>query len=121
MVLDDGLEERAGVTEPGSESGFGTRDSDHVREGVGSIVLSVGGGGVELRLLSCRAVGKEGPLVVDTGGDSEVTRDVNLGSIPDGGEEVLGGAIGIDVGEEVRWLDGIASGASFGEAVRAGD
>ena len=120
MALDDSLEKRAGVTEPGGESGLGTRDSDHMREGIGSIVLSICGGGVELRLLSRRAIGKEGSLVVDTG-DGEVTRDVNLDSIPNGGEQVLRGAIGIDVGEEVRWLDGIASGASLGEAVRAGD
>jgi len=32
--------------------------------------------------------------------------------------EVIGGAIGIDVGEQVRWYDGVFSGTGSSEAVR---
>ena len=54
-------------------------------------------------------------------GDSEVTKQFNLGRIFNSGEQVLGSAIGIDVGEKVRWLDGIISSPGSGEVVRTGD
>ena len=54
-------------------------------------------------------------------GDSEVTKELDLSNILNSGIEVLGGATSIDVGEEVRWLDGIVSSARSGEVVRGGD
>ena len=38
-------------------------------------------------------------------GDGEVTRKLNLSDIPNRGVGVLGDAVGIDVGEQVRRLD----------------
>ena len=54
-------------------------------------------------------------------GDGEVTGELDLSNILNSGIEVLGGATSIDVGEEVRWLDGIVSSARSGEVVRGGD
>jgi hypothetical protein len=54
-------------------------------------------------------------------GDSEVTRELNLRRILDSGPEVLGGAVSIDIGEEVRWLDGVVSSARSSEVVRGRD
>jgi len=54
-------------------------------------------------------------------GDSKVTRELNLSNILDSGVEVLGGAINIDVGEEVRWLDGVVSSTRLSEVIRGGD
>ena len=116
----DGAGVRRGVgTEPGSVSGLAAGETHQVGVGIGSIVLGVGGGGVELRLPGRRATNEGGPLFVGTG-DGEATREFNLG-VPNFGEQVLGGAIGIDVGEEVRWLDGVVSSASSSEVVCAGD
>ena len=53
-------------------------------------------------------------------GDGEATREFNLGAL-NVGEHSSGEAIGIDVGEEVRWLDGVVSSASSSEVVCAGD
>ena len=120
MGLDGARVGRGVITEPGSVSGLVTRETCHVGVGISSIVLGVGGGGVELRLHGRRATDEGGPLFVGTG-DGEATREFNLGSVPNVGEQILGGAIGIDVGEEVRWLDGVVSSASSSEAVCAGD
>ena len=47
----DGAGVRRGVgTEPGSVSGLAAGETHQVGVGIGSIVLGVGGGGVELRL-----------------------------------------------------------------------
>ena len=54
-------------------------------------------------------------------GDSEVTGELDLCNILNSGVEVLGGATGVDVGEEVRWLDGVVSSTRPGEVVRGGD
>ena len=117
----DGARVRRGVgTEPGSVSGRVTCETYHVGVGIGRIVLGVGGGGVELRLHGRRTTVEGGPLFVGAG-DDEATREFNLGSVPNGSEQVLGGAVGIDVGEEVRWPDGVVSSASSSEVVRAGD
>ena len=120
MALDGALARGCIGTEPGSVSGRAARDARKVRVGIVGICLGVGYGGVELRLLGGRAADEAGPLIVDTG-DSEITREFNLGSVFNGGEQTLEGAIGIDVDEEVRWLDGIVSSASSGEVVRTRD
>ena len=54
-------------------------------------------------------------------GDSEVAGELDLGSIPNGSVQVLGGAIGVDVGEQVRWLDDVITSARFREVVGSGD
>jgi len=54
-------------------------------------------------------------------GDGEFTGDLDFGYIPDSGVEVLWGTISINVGEEVRWLDGVVSSTGSGEVVRGGD
>jgi len=54
-------------------------------------------------------------------GNSQVTREINLRSILDGGEQVFGGTVSIDVGEEPRWLDGVVSSAGSSKVVRSGD
>ena len=116
MTLDGALARRCIGTEPGSVSGRATRDTRKVRVGIVGICLGVGYGGVELRLPGRRAADEACPLIVDTG-NSEITREFNLGSILNGGEQILEGTIGIDIDEEVRWLDGIVSIASSGEVV----
>ena len=92
---------RRGVgTEPGSVSERATRDTRKVRVGVSSIGLGASNGGVELQLPGRRAAGERRPLVVDAS-DSEVTRELNPSTILNSGEEVLWGAVSIDIGEEV--------------------
>lgn len=59
------------------------------------------------------------PLVVDAG-DGGNTGELDLGNGTHGGVEVFGGAIVIDIGEEVRSLDGVLSSARFGEVVCVG-
>jgi len=54
-------------------------------------------------------------------GDIEVTREFDLNNVLNSGIEVLGGATSIDVGEEIRWLDGVVSSTRPGEVVRGGD
>ena len=54
-------------------------------------------------------------------GDGEGTGELDLDNILNGGVEVLGGAVTIHVGEQVRWLDGIISRSGFGEVVSGRD
>ena len=71
-------------------------------------------------LLGRRAAVEADPLLVNAG-DGKATREVNLGSILTDGINVLEGAISIDVGEQVRWLDGVLSRARQSEVVRSGN
>ena len=57
-----------------------------------------------------RAADETNPLLVNAG-YGKGTGEVNLSSILNGGIDVLEGAIGIDVGEQVRRLNGVLSGA----------
>jgi len=101
----DGVLARSGVgAEPGGVSDSAHRDTRKVKVGVAGINLGADSGSVDLRLPSRRTTNECGPLGVDAG-DSEVAREPNLSGIFNSGEEVLGGAIRIDIGEEVRWLD----------------
>ena len=54
-------------------------------------------------------------------GDSEATEEFNLSNILDNRIEGLGDAVRIDVGEEIRWLDGVVSNTRSGEVVRGGN
>jgi len=107
-------------TEPGIVSGRAVHEILDVSVSGGGIGLGAGGSGVDLRLSGRRAVDEEGPLVVNAGG-GEVTRESKLSSILNSSKQVLGGAISIDIGEEVRWFDGIVSSAGFSEVVRLGE
>jgi len=75
-------------------------------------------GGSELFKLFWRAAPYL-PPIEDTG-DNKVTREPNLSNILNGGVEVFGGAIDIDIGEKVRWLDGVVSGTRYSEVVCGG-
>lgn len=54
-------------------------------------------------------------------GDSEVTRELDLGGVLDGSVEVLRDAVSTDVGEEIRRLDRVIPGTRLSEVVRSGD
>jgi hypothetical protein len=120
VVPDDVQARRVVGTEPAKVPVRAARDAHKVSVGIGSEGLGVNNGGLELRLHGRRTAGEEGPLVVDAR-DGEVTRELNCSNALNGGAEVLGGAAGIDVGKEVRWPDGVVSGARSSEVVRGGD
>jgi hypothetical protein len=61
-----------------------------------------------------------GPLVVGMG-DSGVTGEVDISSILNSGVGVTGGAISIDINEEVRRFDGVVSSTRLSEVVRSRD
>ena len=108
-------------TKPGGVSGGATQDPRNVQEGVPDIELGVSDSGVKQQLLVGRTAVKASPLVVDTRGSlREATRELHLSGIPNSGVEVLGGTISIDVGEKVRWFDGVLSSARLGEVIRSG-
>ena len=56
---------------------------------------------------------------MDAGG-REVTREFDLGAVPNSGVEILKGTIVVDNGEAVRRLDGVVSSARLGEVIRLG-
>ena len=117
----DGALARTGVyTKPRSVSGPAARDIQKVREGITGICLSMSSGGPDLHLHLRRTADGNEPPVVGTG-DSEVARELDLGDILNCGVEVVGGAISIDVGEEVGWLDEVVSSAGLSEVVRGRD
>ena len=119
MTLDGALTRRAVDTEPGCVSRPAARDASKVGVGVCGIGLGGASGGVDLGLPGRRAPIEGSPLAVDAS-DSEVARQPNASRILDFGKEVLGDAIGIDIGEEVGWFDGVISGTSSSEVVRSG-
>ena len=120
VVLDDVLAVSGVGTEPGSVSGGAVRDAPNVRVRFVSVGLGVSSGGVKLGLLGRRAAGEGCAIVIDAG-DSEVARRFGLSNILNSHVNVLGGAVNIDTGEEVRWLDGVDPGTGSGEVVRSGN
>jgi len=120
VALDGGLAIAVVGTEPGSVPGCGVRDTHDVRVGPIGIVFGVTGGCNNVRLLIIRAAVEGSPLAM-CAGDGEVARELDPGSSLNGTVEVLGGAIGVDVGEQVRRLDGVISSARSSEVVRRGD
>jgi len=120
VVLYGALAVIAVGAEPPSVSGGAARDIRNVGVGFVSIVLGTINGSIDLRLLVGRAAVEAGPFVVGAG-DSEVTREFDLRSPLNNGVEMLGGTISVDVDEEVRRLDGIASSTRSSEIVRNGD
>ena len=120
-MVRDGVLASLGVdTEPSGVSRLAARETPHVSVGVSGISLGVHGGGSDLLLPERRAADVSNPVVVDAG-DGEGTREVNFRSVRSVGIDVLEGAITIDVGEQVRWLDGVLSRARQSEVVRRGN
>jgi len=107
-------------TKPPGVSRGAARDILNV--GVGFVGKSLGviSGGVDLRLLVGRAAIEASSFVVDAG-DGEVTREFDLRGPLNNGVEMLGGTIGVDVDEEARRFDRVASCTRPGEVVRNGD
>ena len=108
VVLNDVLAVRGVGTEPRGVSGGAARDTLNVTEGVDGGCLGVSSGGVELRLAGRRAADERSPFVVDVG-DIKITRELDRSNILNCGIKVLGGTVNIEVGEQIRWLNGIVS------------
>ena len=53
-------------------------------------------------------------------GDSKITGEVNPNNILNSGVQLLEGTTGLDVGEEVQWLDRVIPKARLSEVVRGG-
>ena len=122
-VLDGVLVVRIGSTEPGiipRRAAQAPRHPQKIGVGLAGIVLGVGSGVVDRSLLVRRAADVASPFVVDAG-DSEGTGEVDPSNVLNGGVQVFGRAICIDVGEQIRRLDGIVSGPTFSEVVRSRD
>jgi len=119
VALDGALARRVVGTEPGGVSRRATRDACKIRVGVGGIGLGAASGGVDLRLHGRRAAIEGSPLAVDAS-DSEAARQPNTSRILDIREKVLGSAIGINIGEEVRRFDGVIPGTSSCEVICGG-
>ena len=120
MLPDDVPARSKEGTEPSGVSRPAGRDTCKVRVAVSGIGLGVRSGSFDQRLPGRSAADEANPLVVD-GGEGKATREVNLSSVLNGGVDILDGAIGIDVGEQVRWLDGVLSRARQSEVVRSGN
>ena len=120
VVLDDVLTSGGIGPEPGLVSVRPTRDTKKVRVSTAGVGLSVTGSGVELRLPDRRAADEAGALFVGAR-DGEGTGEFEFSHILDGSVEVLGSPIAINVGEQVRWLDGVVSRSGFGEVVSGRD
>jgi len=115
-VLDDFLVIGEGCTEPGGVSGRLAREVLKVGVGVVGIILGARNSVADRHLVGKRATGELRPLVVNAG-HSEVTREFECRNALNGGTEVLGGTIGVDVGEEARRFDGVLSCARPSEVV----
>ena len=125
MVLNGILASTIVGAEPSGVSSRVARDTLDVCVGVAGIVLGVTNSGIDPRHLIARAAPEASPFAGDGAENRCVTRDscvtgeLGLGNITNSGVEVLGGAIVIDVGEEVRWLDGELSIARSSEVIRS--
>ena len=86
--------------EPGLVSRRGARDTINVSVGLTGVSLGAINGILEEDLFDPRAAREGSPLVVGAG-DCEIARELNLSNILNCGVEVLGGAIRIDVDEQV--------------------
>lgn len=119
-VLLDGVLAGSGVgTEPGLVSVRAARDTLKVRVGTTGVGLGARGSGVELRLPGCRTADEGSPFVVDAA-DGKVTGKLDLNDSLNSGKEVVEGAFNIDVGEQVRRLDGVPSRSGL-EVISSGD
>ena len=121
VVVPDGVLTSSGVgTEPGVVSVRAARHTIKVRVSPGGVGLSVTGSGGELCLPDRRAADVTGSLFMGAG-DGEGTGELEFSDILNSGVEVIGLAIATDIGEQVRWLDGVVSRSGFGEVVSGGD
>lgn len=120
MTLDSVLPGRVVFTKPGGVSGRAALQTRNVTVCIESIHLCPIGRVGELRLLGRRAAVEVSPLVV-AAGNGEVTGELNLSNTLNSGVEVLGGAVGVDIGKESRWSDGVVSSPRSSEVVRSGN
>ena len=120
VVLDEVLASLDVGTEPRGVSTRGARDTLKVRVGLSGKILGGRSGECDPLLHGRRAADETNPLVVDAG-DGNDTREVNLSNVLNGGIDVLDGVISTDVGEQVRWLDGVLSRTRWSEVVRSGN
>ena len=72
-----------------------------VLEGLCDLLLGLHNGGYKLISLPGLAAWESSPLIVDGPEDTEIARELDLSSIPNGGVQVLGRPVSIDIGEEV--------------------
>ena len=81
--------------------------------------VSIDGSVDDFRLLVRRALFKLEviPLVVDLTGDGQITGELYLSGTLDSRVEVLEDTISIDIGEEVRWFDGVVPSTRASEIV----
>jgi len=101
-------------TEPGNPPGRGPATGiDHLTnesDGVHDKGICLLNGMTKIgQLYKCAVLQPRRPPIEGTG-DNKVTREPNLSNVLNGGVEVSGGVIGIEVSEEARWLDGVVSG-----------
>ena len=120
VVFDIGPAKNTVGAEPGLVSVRVARHILNVRVGFAGVGLSTFDSVVEEHLFEPFAVREGSPLIVDAG-DSEVARELDTRNILNSGAEVLGDAVGIDVSEQVRRLDGVVSSARSSKVVRSRD
>ena len=120
VVFDSGPASITIGAEPGLVSARVGRHTLNVRVGCVGVGLGTFDSVVEEHLFEPFAVREGSPLIVDAG-DSEVARELNICNILNSGAEVLGDAVGIDVSEQVRRLDGVVSSARSSKVVRSRD
>jgi len=120
--LGDGFSKKGVSTEPGRVYARGVPIVDPIKVCFGDRGIDLGkdNGEGDTKLLVFRAVYGGTPLVEDTG-DSKATREPNLSNIHNSGVKVFEDAMNIDVGEEIRWLYGVVSGARSSEVECGGD
>jgi hypothetical protein len=99
-ILDGGDARSVVGAEPVSVPVRAARDAHSISVGVESEALGASSRAVELRLHGRRTAVEAGSFFVDAG-DGEVTKELNRSSILNSGVQVLGGAVSINVGEEV--------------------
>ena len=120
LLLDGALARVSVGTEPGVVSDRVPPNALNVIVRLAGVFLGVTTRGHAEYLLDIRATRVGFPLTVDAR-DGEVARELNSSNILNSGAEVLGGTVGIDVGEQVRWLDGVGSSARSSKVVRSRD
>ena len=120
VLLDAALPTIVIGTEPVDESFRAARDTLNVRVGLAGVILGITSGSFDENLLDIREARVVFPLVVGAG-DSEVARELNASNILNSGVEVPGGTVRIDVGKQVRRLDGVGSRTGSSKVVRSRD
>ena len=122
VVLDDFLARDGVRTEPVTISNRSEPERFEVIVGFFSIEIGAESGFRDSQLLVSPAFvvpGFQVALVVDMPGDCENPGELDLSDILNNRVEVLEAAISIDVGEQIRWFDGVVSSTRSSEIVRS--